>query len=404
MIRVAATLALGVAAAGCGSSVRTTRAETPSTTAATTAATAPSTTTATTAATAPSTTTATTAATAPSTTTATPPSAATDGRGPIALRVERTFGRLPQARSGVAVAASGASVFVIGGLSDAGVSTGSVFRIDSAGRVSSATPLPGPVHDAATTEVGGRLLLFGGGQFEGSDRIVLVVPGPPRQIATLPQALSDLTAVTIGPLAYVAGGWNGTDTNRDIDAVAPSGAMRTVARLPVGVRYPAVAALDGRMIVAGGETASGAPTVATWSFDPASDHVTRLPDLPWGSTMRPARRWGTASICSAACATACSRARSCRGPPGNAAGARRAGCPCRSPTRRRPVRRGDHRRRRPLSGRQDRHRYADGRRLTSVRAPARPPSTPVNDGSVRGGGTRVGSWTEPARIGTLAYR
>jgi len=198
----------------------------------------------------------------------------------VRLRFALSLGRLPQPRSGVAVAMFGSSAFVIGGLSDAGESTSTVFRIDAGGAAHSLAALPGPVHDAAATTVGGRLLLFGGGQFEGSDRIVLVAPGPPRQIGTLPQALSDLTAMTIGAVAYVAGGWNGTDTNRDIYAVQPSGTVRTAGRLPVGVRYPAAAVLDGRVIVAGGETASGDPTVAAWSLDPATGGVTRLPDLP----------------------------------------------------------------------------------------------------------------------------
>ena len=46
------------------------------------------------------------------------------------------------------------------------------------------------------------------------------------------------------------------------------------------VRYPAAAALSGQVIVAGGETASGAPTARAWSFDPVARRVTRLPDLP----------------------------------------------------------------------------------------------------------------------------
>jgi N-acetylneuraminic acid mutarotase len=136
------------------------------------------------------------------------------------------------------------------------------------------------VHDAAATAVAGRLLLFGGGQFEGSDRIVSVAPGAPHLIGTLPQPLSDLTAVTIGNTGYVVGGWNGSSTNPAVYAVQPGGGVSTVGRLPLGVRYPAVTALGGRVIVAGGEMTSGNPTRRAWSFDPATGQVTRLPDLP----------------------------------------------------------------------------------------------------------------------------
>ncbi len=188
--------------------------------------------------------------------------------------------RLSAARSGIAASVLGGRIIVSGGLDDTGVSTGTVLTVGKTRRTSSLAALPAPVHDAASAVLGGRLLLFGGGQSEGSDRIVQVRPGPPRLISKLPQSLSDLAAATIGSTAYVAGGWNGTDTNRHIYRVLPAGSVSPLASIPQGVRYPAVGALGGRLIIAGGETASGSPTTHAWSFDPASDSVTRLPNLP----------------------------------------------------------------------------------------------------------------------------
>jgi serine/threonine-protein kinase PknK len=187
---------------------------------------------------------------------------------------------LPAAREGTATAALSGSIYVSGGISSVGVSTATVFRLDSAGRASTSSSLPSPIHDAAAAAIGRRLLVFGGGQSEGSDRIVQVAPGAPRLIGTLPQALSDLDAVTIGDRAYVAGGWNGSATNRDIYAVSAGGALRRAGKLPLGVRYPAVGALVGRMIVAGGETSAGTPTDIASSFDPATQQLGRLPNLP----------------------------------------------------------------------------------------------------------------------------
>jgi hypothetical protein len=198
---------------------------------------------------------------------------------PIRLRVARALAPLPAARSGIAAATFGSSIVVSGGLDQAGVSSSTVLKVDER-RSASVASLPGPIHDAAAARLGGRLLVFGGGQSEGSDRILVALPGPPRQIGRLSQALSDLDAVTIDGVGYVIGGWNGTDTNRDIYRVQPSAQVSVVAMLPVGVRYPAAAALGGRVIVAGGETASGAPTAAAWSFDPTSGQIARLPDLP----------------------------------------------------------------------------------------------------------------------------
>jgi Galactose oxidase, central domain len=187
---------------------------------------------------------------------------------------------LPAARSGIAASVLGGRIIISGGLDDSGVSTDTVFAVDSGGRATTLATLPLAVHDAASTVLAGRLLLFGGGPSEGSNRIVAVHPGAPQLIGTLPQALSDLTATTIGSTAYVAGGFNGTDTNSDIYAVSPVGKVTTPSTIPQGVRYPAVGALGGRLIIAGGETSSGSPTADVWSFDPASGHVAQLPSLP----------------------------------------------------------------------------------------------------------------------------
>ncbi len=188
--------------------------------------------------------------------------------------------RLPVARSGSAATSFGRGAVITAGLTTGLVSTTGVFEITASGRVRTLAPLPGAVHDAASAQLGGSVLLFGGGETEGSNRILSVTPGRPRQIGTLPQALSDLVAAPISGLAYVTAGWNGTDTNRDIYAVRPNGSLSTVGRLDLGVRYPAAAALDGRLIVAGGEKASGQPTASAWSFDPSTRQTTRLPNLP----------------------------------------------------------------------------------------------------------------------------
>jgi serine/threonine-protein kinase PknK len=188
---------------------------------------------------------------------------------------------LPSAREGTATAPfGGGSIIVSGGQSAAGTSTSTVFRLDPLGHAGALAPLPGPIHDAAAAEVAGRLLTFGGGQFEGSDRIIQVLPGQPRQVGTLPQALSDLDAAVIGSVAYVAGGWNGSVTNPDIYAAQPTGGVTRVGTLPIGVRYPAVGALAGKLVVAGGETTAGTPTTTASMFDPATDRVTPLPALP----------------------------------------------------------------------------------------------------------------------------
>lgn len=200
--------------------------------------------------------------------------------GPVRL-IAGVGPALPAARSGVAAVAYAGEVIVAGGLSDATVSTDTVFRLTAAGTVQTAGTLPGAAHDAAAAVSGGRILLFGGGVSEGSDRIEQVLPPPARVIGHLRLALSDLTATSIGATVYIAGGWDGTTTNPAIFALAPGQvAPVPVGSLPQGVRYPAVAALGDRLVVAGGELTSGNPTAAAWEFDPASGRTVPLPALP----------------------------------------------------------------------------------------------------------------------------
>jgi N-acetylneuraminic acid mutarotase len=187
---------------------------------------------------------------------------------------------MPAARTGAAAAVLGSSIVVSGGLSASGTSTSTVFLVGPYGGQQAQSSLPSPVHDAAATTIGNRLLLFGGGEVEGTDQIVQVLPGPSRLIGALPQPLSDLAAVSIKGVAYVLGGWNGTTLNRDIYAVGADGKAEHVGTIPVGVRYAAAGALGGRLILAGGETATGQPTANVWTFDPGTGTVTRLPQLP----------------------------------------------------------------------------------------------------------------------------
>ena len=89
----------------------------------------------------------------------------------------------------------------------------------------------------------------------------------------------------LGNTAYIVGGYNGEHALDTILAWRPGGAPRLVGRLPVGLRYAAVAATGSRVIIAGGSTEAVGSTEAhasraILSFDPSTGRVTRIGSLP----------------------------------------------------------------------------------------------------------------------------
>jgi Kelch motif protein len=191
------------------------------------------------------------------------------------------FSTLPAATEDAAAVLTGGRIIVAGGRSRDGNSTASVSQVLATGGMSRPLPaLPQPLHDAAAATVEGQPMLFGGGTSQGGDAIVRLAPSPPRVVGRLPRRVSDESAVTVHGAAYVLGGWDGTVASRTVYRLAGRRPAVAVGKLARGVRYAAVAALGDAILVAGGETAVGAPTTDVWSFDLRSGRsalVTRLP-------------------------------------------------------------------------------------------------------------------------------
>src|SRR4029453_12636171 len=64
----------------------------------------------------------------------------------------------------------------------------------------------------------------------------------------------------------------------------PGGSARVVAHLPTPLRYSAVTAAQGKIIVAGGSLPNGDASRAVYSFDPSSRELLRLGSLPGATT------------------------------------------------------------------------------------------------------------------------
>jgi hypothetical protein len=196
------------------------------------------------------------------------------------VRVSR-IGSLPAAASRMAaVALPDGRLVVLGGLvggsSSRQVLLGRPEQLRIAG-----SGLPLPTHDAAAVLLGKSVLLFGGGESVSEPGVVRVDPatGVAQRLHPLDEPLSDLGAVAVGGRAYLVGGYTGAQFASAILRVGIRNRTTTVARLPAGVRYAGVAALESSLYVVGGVTPAGASD-AIFRVDLATDRVTRMSSLP----------------------------------------------------------------------------------------------------------------------------
>src|SRR5581483_922113 len=177
----------------------------------------------------------------------------------------------------------GSMIYLAGGLDAANSSVAGVFALNPlSGSLTYLGSLPHPFHDGAAALLSGRVVVFGGGAATTTDLVQAFDPatGRGRVIGHLPQPLSDLAAVTVDGTVYLVGGWDGTSLSSTIYATGDGIHFRVAGRLPVGVRYPAVAATSSGLVIAGGRTASGRPAGDVWRFDPATGRTSHLADLP----------------------------------------------------------------------------------------------------------------------------
>ncbi len=185
-------------------------------------------------------------------------------------------------------------ILIAGGLDSGGQSAAGVFALDPVtGTLHSLGAVPQPVHDAAGALIGHRLYVFGGGAATSSDAVqAFDVSTRHSTIAgRLPRALSDLAAAQLNGVTYLVGGFDGHTPRPEILATRDGRHFTLAGRLPIGLRYPAVTTAGGRVLIAGGQTATGL-SAAVYAFDPVSGHVALLARLgaPLAHAVAVARR------------------------------------------------------------------------------------------------------------------
>jgi hypothetical protein len=187
------------------------------------------------------------------------PGAAAPPAERLRLQISPAAYQLPSGVSREVVVADGQHLLIAGGLTPRATSTAAVGLLDPVtGSTTPAGHLTTPTHDAAGAMVGGRTLIFGGGEQTSVATVQAITPGGTASVAgQLPGPRSDLMAVTLGATAYLLGGYDGSSYDSTILATTDGRRFTTVARLPVPVRYPAVAALGRQIWVFGGQTSNG---------------------------------------------------------------------------------------------------------------------------------------------------
>jgi len=155
---------------------------------------------------------------------------------------------------------------ILGGLTTSSSSADGVYELDTAtGRLRSLGTLPAPVHDATGAVVNGSDVVFGGGS-PNTVAAVQAFPVPTGASSSsavgtvlggLPDPRSDAASATIGSTTYLVGGYTGSAPDPAVLATTNGRTFVPVVSLPMPVRYPAVAALDGKLYVFGGEALFG---------------------------------------------------------------------------------------------------------------------------------------------------
>lgn len=188
----------------------------------------------------------------------------------------------------VVVPGPGQQLILLGGLTAGGVSADGIFAIHTrTGAVRHLGALAAPLHDAAGAAPAGHALVFGGGSsatVAGVESFPVHGHGTAAGAGSLPAPRSDSVAVTIGRDVYVLGGYNGTSPQAAVLVTTNGHSFRTVAKLPVPVRYPAAAAIGGQIYVFGGQAISGhragKPVNTIQLIDPARHTATVVGRLP----------------------------------------------------------------------------------------------------------------------------
>jgi len=192
--------------------------------------------------------------------------------GPVPAR---PFGKLTPGSAPAAAAIGGDRLVVVGGTSAGGVSAGPV-----GGRLVVVGKLPSPRAGVQLFAIGKRVYALGGATTPTAE-ILQIDPatGRVRSTGTFEEPLADAGVVSRVGSVLLVGGWTGSKYATAVLRFSPPSTVDLIARLPDGVRSPAVAVLGHTLYIAGGRTVKG-PSRSVYAVDLPTGAVTVLGNLP----------------------------------------------------------------------------------------------------------------------------
>ena len=197
---------------------------------------------------------------------------------PVPAAFERTVltVKLPTATSRSAAVPDGKGGFyLLGGLDVRRAPTTAIVRVDP---VANSTLLVGsltqPEQNHSAVAIGERILLYGGGERSGLRDIQEYKGTGNAEVAgQLEVGRFGHAAIMAGGRVIIVGGSDGLADQTEILASADGVTFTAIGNLPVGLRYPAVAAFNNKVYVFGGEV-NDKPVDTIYAIDPANGKVT----------------------------------------------------------------------------------------------------------------------------------
>jgi N-acetylneuraminic acid mutarotase len=179
----------------------------------------------------------------------------------------------PASRIAAVPYGTGGALF-LGGYDATAAPTDAIENFQAA-TVTAAGTLPVPDASAGAAVLGSNIYLLG-----GTSSTIYELNGQSFTVAgSLPSATADAAVATVGDSAYVIGGYTGSSELDTIVAYTPGLGTRSVATLPVTLRYPAAVSLRGQIYIIGGSTA-GVPSATVYRYDPTTNAVAPFTTLP----------------------------------------------------------------------------------------------------------------------------